>query len=172
MRVVTYFYIPLQLFVLTSSAVADNFGAIAYDIKSNAYGASWDQPSQDSANQLALSQCAKNSSNCFVVAQFANQCGAYATGPGETWGYGTGPTQGVAERAAEFYCNQQGGGCRVRVWACNTRAGGNYYEPSNDSSARVDPGAQARNRAYAEESRRWGGQEQYDRVCSESPGGC
>ncbi len=162
----------IQVLILVTFARADNYGAIAYDLKTNGYGLSWDQTSQEAANQNAMRKCATVSSNCEVVHKFVNNCGAYATGRNETWGTGYGATREVAETAAKFFCNRQGTGCKTRVWACNTTYGSAETLVDSGSGPKVDPDAAARNRAYAESARSWGGQEQYDKICSNSPGGC
>jgi hypothetical protein len=160
------------VFVISPFACnAENYGAIAYDLKSNAYGVTWDQGTQGAADSTASSQCATISQNCKVVVRFANTCGAYATGPNEIWGTGTGGSRTVAEQAAKYFCDQQaaanGPFCKVRVWGCNTQVGSNQIYNSNPS-AKIDIDANRRN---AEQQRQWGGQEQYDRSCRES-GGC
>lgn len=151
-------------------ASANNFGSIAYDRKTNAYGVAWDLSTQVAANQRALKECAKNGKSCGVVIQFANQCAAYATGAGDAWGRGFGGSRALAERFALNYCNQNGKGCMVRVWGCTTRAGSG--QGPTGSTSQETPPDRDRNRRSAEEAKRWGGQEQYDRVCRESPGGC
>lgn len=165
------FFAIFSLFVI-SIAHADNYGAIAYDLKTNGYGLAWDQSNQQAADQVALSKCATVSSNCAVVNRFVNNCGAYATGREETWGTGYGASRSVAENAATFYCNQHGSGCKSRVWACNTTYGSGQTFTDSGSSSRPDPDAAARNRSYAEQSKSWGGQQEYDRICANSPGGC
>lgn len=167
-------YSPYPIFSLVlcffanTAAVAANFGAIAYDLETNAYGVSWDQPSQALAYQNALFQCSKHGNNCEVVTRFVDQCGAYAVGPAQIWGSGYGGSRVVAERAALFYCNQHGQGCAIKVWGCNSQpySGGTW----NNGTTQQNPDRDA-NRRRAEESRSWGGQEQYDRICRES-GGC
>jgi hypothetical protein len=100
MKIAAVLIISALLFPFADTATAANFGAIAYDLQTNGYGISWDQPSQSAADQNALSQCGKNGSNCEVVTRFVDQCGAYAVGPGEIWGSGYGGSRAVAERAA------------------------------------------------------------------------
>ena len=154
------------------SVAADNYGAIAYDMDTNGYGVTWDNPSQEIANQIALSRCAEKGPNCEVVVRFVNSCGAFATGPNKTNGYGWGGSEEQARKAAEFYCDSNASGmCRPRVSGCNTF----YNEPSiivDGPKEVIDPGAAARNRSWAEDARRWGGQQEYDRICQNSPGGC
>jgi hypothetical protein len=82
MKWAIYFFISALFYLFAAPASANNFGALAYDRQSNAYGVAWDMPSQAAANSRALAECAKNSRNCAIVVQFANQCAAYATGQG------------------------------------------------------------------------------------------
>lgn len=168
MRSIVFFWLLALGLANTVVASANNFGAIAYDRKTNAYGVAWDLPSQNAANQRALNECARNGKSCAVVVQFANQCAAYALGQGDSWGYGTGGSRAVAESAAQFYCNKNGKSCQIKVWGCTTRPGSGQNGGDSSRSTEVDRDA---NRRRAEENRRWGGQEQYDRTCRES-GGC
>lgn len=158
----------LQILFRVSAAAAANFGAIGYDLDTNAYGVSWDLPTQSAADARALSECAKNGRNCHIVTRFVDQCGAYAVGPNQIWGSGYGGSRTAAENAALFYCGQQGSGCVIKVWGCDSmrNRGGNGY--SDSATQRPDLDA---NRRRAEEARSWGGQEQYERICRES-GGC
>ena len=168
MRRIVFFCVVALGMPLTGLARANNFGAIAYDRQTNAYGVAWDFPTQAAANQRALKDCAKSGRSCGVVVQFANQCGAYATGLGDVWGFGTGGSRAVAEQFAYNYCSQNGKGCQVRVWGCTARPGSGQQAGSNSTQSPVDRDA---NRRRAEENSRWGGQEQYQRTCRES-GGC
>lgn len=168
MKFIIFLFVSGFSYLYVSPAYANNFGAIAFDQQTNAYGVAWDMPSQVAANRRALSDCAKNGRNCAVVVQFANECAAYATGQGNVWGYGRGGTRAVAERFAYQYCSQNGKGCQVRVWGCTYRPGSGQEAGNNSSQTPIDRDA---NRRHAEENRRWGGQEQYERTCRES-GGC
>ena len=163
-----FFWVVTLGLSIEGIASADNFGSIAYDRKTNAYGVAWDMPTQAAANQRALNDCAKNGRSCAVVVKFANQCAAYAIGQGDVWGFGTGGSRDVAERAANYYCSQNGKGCQVKVWGCTTQAGSGQEAGNSTSTQQVDRNA---NRRRAEENKRWGGQEQYDRTCRDS-GGC
>ena len=113
--------LAVWILVLSSaSASANHYGAIAYDRASGSWGASWDQPSQQAANTSALRECEKHTSGCAVVVEFLHFCGAYATGPGTTAGWGTDATRAAAEQRAVNACNSRGGPCEAKVWACNT----------------------------------------------------
>ena len=63
------------------------YGAIAYDRQSGAYGFAYDQPSPVAAGRRALDKC--GSPGCALVLEFADGCGAYATGPNAAAGAGS-----------------------------------------------------------------------------------
>jgi Domain of unknown function (DUF4189) len=114
-------------------AAAQPYGAIAYDEKTGAWGASYNQGSQNRANASALRECAKHAKGCDVVVRFWGEtCAAYATGNGKAAGWGTGDTHGAAERSAVSACTSQGKGCQARVWSCNDRgtAGNEAFTPT------------------------------------------
>ena len=173
MRFAIYLAMAFYFSAFTSLAAADEFGAIAYDLHTNGYGVTWDNANQGAADSAALSQCSTVGSNCFIAARFVNQCGAYATGPNEIWGSGYGGSRSVAESAALFYCNKQGtGGCRVRVWGCNSQAPTRAWQGDPNNSTGAINTRRDQNRSNAEAARQWGGQEEYNRVCSQSADGC
>lgn len=155
MRRIVFFCVVALGMPLTGIAGANNFGAIAYDRQTNAYGVAWDFPTQAAANQRALKDCAKNGRSCGIVVQFANQCAAYATGLADAWGFGTGGSRAVAERFAYNYCSQNGKGCQIRVWGCTARPGSGQ-QPGNNSTQ--GPGIDRdANRRRAEENRHGAG---------------
>ena len=118
----------ISIFVLmnlsTNLVFAENYGAITFDMKTNGYGTSWDESTQAAADQKAMQQCLAVSEGCQFVGRFFGNCGAFATGKNQVWGFGYGASRQIAEKAAISYCNQQaaGAGCRVRVWGCNSKA--------------------------------------------------
>jgi hypothetical protein len=97
------------------------YGAIAYDHPGAAYGYAYDQPSPVAAARLALQKCGTPS--CVLVIEFADGCGAYATGPDALAGAGSDYTRTAAEQKALAQCQGQGGRCQVQVWACNSTPG-------------------------------------------------
>jgi hypothetical protein len=113
----------------SASALADNYGAIAYDRASDSWGASYDHASQQAANESAMRECGKFTSHCEVVVKFwGNLCAAYATGPGTTDGWGSGASRPAAEQQAVSACRSRGGPCEAKVWACNSQPGpGGFY---------------------------------------------
>jgi hypothetical protein len=118
----------------STAALAVNYGAIAYARPTGSWGASWDQPSQQVANEVARRQCGQYAADCAVVVQFWNLCAAYATGEGTMDGWGSGDTRAAAEQRALVACQHQGGSCQLQVWACNSQPGvqpgpGNSWVP-------------------------------------------
>lgn len=102
------------------AAIVNSYGAIAYDRPTGSWGASYDHPSQQVANDSALRACGKHASGCAVVGEVLNFCGAYATGPGATAGWATNHDPVDAEQWALRKCNSLGGPCEVKAAVCNT----------------------------------------------------
>jgi hypothetical protein len=111
------------LWILVSSLVPlpSFYGAIAYDRQGGAYGFAYDQPSPVVAGRRALDRC--GSPGCALVLEFADGCGAYATGPNAAAGAGSDYTRTMAEDRALAQCRSAGGNCQVKVWACNSTPG-------------------------------------------------
>ena len=102
-------------------AVQKNYGAIAYDIGTGAWGWSGDFASQQAADRYALQKCGTYSRKCAVVVRLVNECGALAVGPASVWGWGKGASRQAAERVALSECNKRGKDCRLLTWACTAR---------------------------------------------------
>lgn len=99
-----------------------NFGALAYDTSTGAWGASYDQASQAAADRRALGECQPFSKKCLLVVRFANQCAAYAQGASaKTSGTGRASAREQAERLALDACGKRGKQCSVRLWGCTAR---------------------------------------------------
>jgi tetratricopeptide (TPR) repeat protein len=96
------------------------FGALAYDRRTGAYGFSYDYASRAEARDRALQKCGPG---CALVVEFANQCGAYATGEHAAEGWGMGLWRTEAESMALEACKSAGGNCQIQVWACTSRPG-------------------------------------------------
>ena len=109
------------LWILVSSLVPlpSFYGAIAYDRQGGAYGFAYDQPSPVAAGRRALDKC--GSPGCALVLEFADGCGAYATGPNAAAGAGNDYTRTTAEDRALAQCRSAGVNCQVKVWTCNRR---------------------------------------------------
>ncbi|TCL01611.1 uncharacterized protein DUF4189 [Shimia isoporae] len=81
-----------------------------------AWGYSHSQYSEREARNVVQSECG---GNCDVVQTFYNTCGALSEGSEGNWGFGWANTRDAAEETSIGYCEDHGGGCRVRVWACS-----------------------------------------------------
>jgi hypothetical protein len=108
------------LLVQGGSTLANNYGALAYDRGSGAWGASYNQTSQPSADAIALRQGGRFSSRCTLVVRFWNMCAAYATGDGTSYGWGVEQTRRAAAQRAIRECRARGSQCELRMWACNS----------------------------------------------------
>lgn len=100
------------------------FGAVAYDQNSHKYGASWDEPTQAEAYELALKQCA--SPDCRVHPVEPKGCGALALSDKDKagniyWGGADRETLAKAKHDAIAHCQTHTttGSCTVRISGCN-----------------------------------------------------
>ena len=113
------------LATLASAAPAvAGFGAVAYDQNSGKYGASWDEPTQAKAYELALKQCA--SAGCRVHPVEPKGCGALALSGKDKdghiyWGGADRVTLAQAKRDAIEHCQTHttASTCTVRIFGCN-----------------------------------------------------
>jgi hypothetical protein len=120
----------LGLLLATNSlAYADNFGAIAYNQTTGAWGLATDHPSQEAAVGAAVSECSKYGSGCVVVVRFANQCAAYARGSKGESGWQTSWLKRTAEFLAKARCKDRS--CKVVASACTAQPSpsGNPNQP-------------------------------------------
>jgi hypothetical protein len=96
------------------------FGAVAYDQDTGTYGATWDEPTQARAYELALRQC--NSPGCRVHPVEPAGCGALAlSDKDKAWGGADRETLAAARKDAVARCQTHttDGKCEVRVAGCN-----------------------------------------------------
>lgn len=96
------------------------FGAVAYDQDTGKYGATWNEPTQARAYELALKQCA--SENCRVYPVEPAGCGALAlSDKDKAWGGADRETLAKARQDAVARCQTHttAGKCEVRVSGCN-----------------------------------------------------
>ena len=96
------------------------YGAIAYDQYSGKQGASWNQPTQARANELALKECA--SADCRVNPVEPAGCGALArSDQDKAWGGADRAILDEAKRDAIARCQSHTttGQCTVRLSGCN-----------------------------------------------------
>lgn len=92
----------------------NNYGAIAFNPGTGAYGYSYDQRSRRAALQVAQSQC---SGGCIEVRQFKDSCGAIATSterPPRRYALATADSRELVERAALAKCRN----CEILAWTC------------------------------------------------------
>ena len=119
MRALSKLIGPLAIVLLVlsgSPAKADNnYGALAHNDKTGAFGWAVDRPSKNAASHVALHKCGHG---CKVVTVFWNTCAAYATGHHHVWGWSAGDSNDEAKRRAVSKCSDVGTGCRAKVWAC------------------------------------------------------
>jgi len=95
------------------------YGAIAYGMRSTAYGFAYDIPSADAAERRALGHCWKNGDDCRIVARFSNSFAALAAGDGERFAVAKAGTRRQAEAAALTGCTRSGSaGCEIKTWTC------------------------------------------------------
>jgi Domain of unknown function (DUF4189) len=98
------------------------FGAIAYDQATGRYGFSWNEATQDRANQLARKDC--GSDKCQLIPVPPAKCGALATtdNPKEStaWGASVRDDKAAAELGAVQGCQKRTAGqCKIRGSECN-----------------------------------------------------
>lgn len=93
---------------------ARNFGAIAFDERSGAFGVAWDYGNLRDAANAAKAICG---GNCRIYLAQAGGCGALAQGSGAS-GAGEGIDAPAAERMALAKCRNAA--CKPVAWFCNS----------------------------------------------------
>ncbi|HET8798752.1 MAG TPA: DUF4189 domain-containing protein [Thermoanaerobaculia bacterium] len=113
--------VAVVVLLFTSSAGMaqdyDQYGAIAYSMKTKRFGYSTGEGSRYDAEQSALGYC--RAADCRIQLWFRNTCAAFATGDNGTitgWGYDSNPRK--ARQRALNECKKRGSDCRVLVEAC------------------------------------------------------
>ena len=91
------------VFSMATAHAANQYGAIAFNKQTRAYGYSYNHSSQAAAEVDAVARCA--GSECRSMMWFANGCGALAVGS-ITYGAGSGPTKAVALKQANDSCGR------------------------------------------------------------------
>ncbi|WP_322061702.1 DUF4189 domain-containing protein [Paraburkholderia sp. J63] len=108
-----------------STGTSGTYGAIAASGNQThllGEGISHDYPTQDDADNAAVSACASNGvAGCGTVTVFGSgQCGALAVGSNLAWGAASGSSMTNAQTSALNGCTSAGGqGCSVQLAACN-----------------------------------------------------
>jgi len=112
----------IALMLVAAPAFA-GFGAVAYDQNDGKYGASWNEPTQSKAYELALKQC--GSADCRVHPVEPKGCGALALSAKDKdghifWGGADRETLAKAKEDAVAHCRTHTKGtCTVRIFGCN-----------------------------------------------------
>lgn len=102
------------------SAPAGEYGAIAYDKDSWAYGLADESPDKDSARKSAMRFCSKHGDDCRIVETFSNTCAAVAEDNAGVVGWGTDDNRQKAMDEAVEECDEESddGSCRVVLKHC------------------------------------------------------
>ena len=102
-------------------APKNSYGAIAASRATLATGYAINQDSPQQAEQLAMTECEKNSEGhpCQVRVHIRNACGAIADGSNLHAGYAWGTTKEKAEAQAMTNCNVYGQNCQVTASFCS-----------------------------------------------------
>ena len=106
--------------LLPAIPASAGYGAIAWDKGTGKYGASWNQPTPQRAEEVALGEC--GASGCKVVGKVGpRMCGALATTEdGKHAGAARRKDREAARLAAVKNCDKdQAGECIVRAPDCN-----------------------------------------------------
>ena len=113
-------FLALCYTLLPSEPAFAGYGAIAWDRSTGKYGASWNQPTPQRAEEAALGEC--GASGCKVVGRIRPaMCGALATtGDGKHAGAAWRKDREAARLAALKGCQKDNAGeCIVRATDCN-----------------------------------------------------
>jgi hypothetical protein len=98
----------------------EDYGAIAYAVKSGSYGYAYDYHNADDANQRALSDCASEGTGCRIVLSFSETCAALAAGDNNRYAASLGDGVGDARGQALSACARNGGtNCAIKVSTCS-----------------------------------------------------
>ncbi|UJW87788.1 DUF4189 domain-containing protein [Devosia sp. SL43] len=98
---------------------AAEWGSIAYSPRTGATGYSYNYDTKGIAQAWAMSYCKESASDCRIVVNFQNACGAVAVGRNGGWGADWGPSRRSAEANAISVCQAHDRGCRTKRWVCS-----------------------------------------------------
>ena len=119
-RMIVVGFSALTALALTGAPAFAEYGAFGHDETTGKYGYSWNEKTQQLADESALKGCA--SEQCKIVFRTGpKECGAIAMNDdGKIWGGAKRPTRDAAELAAMNNCQKRTGGqCKVRANECN-----------------------------------------------------
>lgn len=100
----------------TARADLYDFGAIAFDQDSGAWGYSYNSGSRQQAAAQAMQHC---KGACKVIGEFWNNCGALAANKDGAYGWDGNIDENAATDQALANCNKHGTGCQIKVTVCN-----------------------------------------------------
>jgi hypothetical protein len=105
------------LLAASGTALADHYGAIAYNRDSFHIGYSYDWASKPAADTDALRRCG---ADCEVVVDFYNNCASIAAGKNKYVAWGADIDEDRAMSQAEARCEQHSTACVVQIMVCNS----------------------------------------------------
>ena len=111
--------IIVTFFALCIGGQAAEWGSIAFSPSTGANGYSHNYDTKPTAQSWAMYYCGQNASDCRIVTNFQNACGALARGSNGGWGANWGTTRANAEANAINACRGNDRGCRVTRWVCS-----------------------------------------------------
>ena len=105
---------------ISGTAEADNiYGSIAFSQSTGIDGYSYNYPNRNAAQRRALKYCRGQASDCDVVVNFYNACGALAVGDGNGYGAAWAASRRAAENQALANCSVHTSSCYVQRWVCS-----------------------------------------------------
>ena len=116
------------------TADATNYGAVAFDEDSLAFGYSYNWGSQQQADAAAVRKC---QGNCKVIGQYWNNCGSLAAAKDGSYGWAANLDENVATSRALANCNRYGTGCETKVTVCNNVPQPSQPLPPADSGRNI-----------------------------------
>jgi Domain of unknown function (DUF4189) len=117
------------LLVGVGPARATNYGAVAFDQDSLAFGYSYNWGSQQQADAAALRKC---NGNCKVIGKYWNNCGSLAAANDGSYGWDANLDEDLATSRALANCNRYGTGCETKVTVCNDESQPVQSSPSGN----------------------------------------
>ena len=116
------------LALLSAPVAAEQFGSIAYSLKSNKFGRSWNYSSREEAEAVAKKHCAaQGGKQCATAAWVQDSCGATARAKstksikqmGSAWGFAD---EAAARQRALAECKARNSGdCWIVASVCSSQ---------------------------------------------------
>jgi hypothetical protein len=109
--------VVIFLLATGGTAIADHYGAIAYDRDTAHMGYSYDWQSEQAADTDAMRRCG---ANCELIVKFYNTCASIAVGKDKYVSWGADIDEDRAMQQAKARCDANSTGCRVQIMVCNS----------------------------------------------------